>query len=209
MPRIPLLRNLRLATLCGVTMVSYADAWAQSAVTQLSLSAGSATDARGIRSNAVTAAPGVVLFPTSPFTLALSASGSRFETNDWQAGGDAGLSARTGEWAYGTLTLNALGSYARTSFNATFAVGEATPALEMRFGPVTAFGGARIASGRTTVRGTPPTGMSQASVVLASISRTSRGPVYGAQWLTARSARALPASSWSIARPARPSSSDD
>lgn len=182
---MPLTRLAALAPLAlaaGAVMVTCPPAWAQSALTQFSVVGGAATDARGIRSNAVTASPGLVLFPLSPVSVALSASGSRFAGSDWQAGADAGLSARTGERARATLTLNATGSYVRTSYRTTFSVGEATPALEMRFGPLTAFGGARIASGRTVVRGAPAIPSPQAPVVLTSVTRTSRGPVFGAQW---------------------------
>ena len=175
-------RHIRVIAIASATIVVCPPAWAQSVLTQFSVVGGAATDARGIRSNAVTASPGVVLFPLSPVSLALSASGSRFAGNDWQAGADAGLSARTAERAHAALTLNATGSYARTSYQTTFSVGEATPALEMRFGPVTAFGGARIASGRTVVRGAPAIPTPQAPVVLTSVTRTSRGPIFGAQW---------------------------
>lgn len=171
-----------LALVTGATIVTCPPASAQSALTQFSVTGGAATDARGIRSNAVTASPGLVLFPLSPVSIALSASGSRFGSNDWQAGADAGLSARSAERAHATLTLNASGSYAHTSYRTTFSVGEATPALEMRFGPLTTFGGARVASGRTVVRGAPAIPSPQAPVVLTSITRTSRGPVFGAQW---------------------------
>lgn len=175
-------RHIRVTAIAVAMLLACPPASAQTALTQFSVVGGAATDARGIRSNVVTAVPAVVLFPLSPVSVALSASGSRFAGNDWQAGADAGLSARTGERARGTLTLNATGSYTRTSYGTTFSVGEATPALEMRFGPLTAFGGARIASGRTVVRGAPATPSPQAPVVLTSVTRTSRGPVFGAQW---------------------------
>jgi len=182
MQDMALRRCVHVTMLLGATLLASRLAHAQSAVTQFSLGAGSATDARGIRSSTVTAAPGLVLFPSAPMSLALSASGSRFAGSDWQAGADAALAARTPEWNRGTLTLNATGSYARTSYRATFETGDATPALEMRFGPVTAFGGAHVASGRTIVRGTAAPGALQAPVVLTSITRTARGPVFGAQW---------------------------
>lgn len=175
-------RYIRVIGFTGATALTCPPAWAQSALAQFSLAGGAATDARGIRSNTVTASPGIVLFPWSPVSVALSASGTRFARSDWQAGGDAGISARTAERLRGTLTLNATGSYVHTSYRTTFSVGEATPALEMRFGPLTAFGGARIASGRTVVRGAPAIPTPQAPVVLTSITRTSRGPVFGAQW---------------------------
>lgn len=175
-------RLIRVTAFAGVPVLVCPPASAQSVLTQFSVAGGAATDARGIRSNTVTASPGVVLFPLSPVSVALSASGSRFAGNDWQAGVDAGLSARTAERAHSTLTLNASGGHTRTSYRTTFSVGEATPALEMRFGPLTAFGGARIASGRTIVRGVPAMPTPQAPVVLTSVTRTSRGPVFGAQW---------------------------
>lgn len=175
-------RHIRVTAIAGATMLASAPVSAQSALAQFSVAGGAATDARGIRSNTVTAAPGIVLWPLAPVNISLSASGSRFASSDWQAGADAGLSARSGEWARTTVTLNAASGYTRTSYRTTFSVGEAMPALEMRFGPLTAFGGARIASGRTVVRGAPAIPSPQVPVVLTSVTRTSRGPVFGAQW---------------------------
>jgi hypothetical protein len=175
-------RQIRVTAIVGTTLLLCPPAAAQSALTQFSVTGGAATDARGLRSNAVTASPAVVLWPLAPVSVALSASGSRFAGNDWQAGADASISARTAERWHGAFTLNAAGSLARTSYRTTFSVGEATPALEVRFGPLTAFGGARIATGRTVVRGAPAIPSPQAPVVLTSVTRTSRGPVFGAQW---------------------------
>ncbi len=155
---------------------------AQQVVTQFSAAAGSSTDARGIRSNTVTAAPGLVFFPQSRVSLALSASGSRFAGNAWQAGGSAGVSARSPERARTALTLNGGAEYVRTSYDFTFSTLDATPALEMRLGPVIAFGGAHVASARTAVRGAGAMATPQVPVVLTSITRSARGPVFGAQW---------------------------
>lgn len=175
-------RHIRVTAIAGATVLACPPASAQSALTQFSVTGGAATDARGVRSNAVTASPAVVLWPLSPVNVVLSAFGSRFAGNDWQAGADAGVSARTAERWRGTFTLNAAGSHTQTSYRTTFAVGEVTPALEMRLGPLTAFGGARVASGRTEVRGAPAIPSPQVPVVLTSVTRTSRGPVFGAQW---------------------------
>lgn len=173
---------IRVTAALAALLLAGASVHAQVAVTQLSIAGGTATDARGVRSTTVTASPGLVLYPGAPLSLALSASGSRFQESGWQAGGDASLSGRSAEWARTRLTLNASGGYARTSYRATFAVGEATPALETRLGPVTAFGGFRVATGQTTVRSAPAVGAPAPPVLLASVTRSSRGPVYGAQW---------------------------
>lgn len=173
--------SLVIVALVGVSIPACRAAWAQQVVTQFSIGAGSSTDARGLRSTTVSAAPGVVFFPLAPVNVSLSASGSRLQDDEWQAGADAGLSARTRERMRSSLTLNAAGSYVRTSYGATFSVGDVTPALEMHFGPITAFAGARLASGRTIMRGAR-TAAAPVPVTLTSITRTARGPVYGAQW---------------------------
>jgi len=182
MHAMPLVRRCRLLTLIAATSLAGRAMWAQPVSTQLGVTAGAGTDARGIHASTLTVTPGVVLFPRSPVTLALMANGTRFAGDAWQAGADALLSARSGEWTRLTLTMNAAGSYVRTSYRTTFAAGEAVPALELRLGQVTAFGGVRIASGRTDVRGTSLPGAVPAPVAFVSSTSTSRGPTFGAQW---------------------------
>ncbi|MHB1312164.1 MAG: glycogen-binding domain-containing protein [Gemmatimonadaceae bacterium] len=168
-----------MAVACAWSGVPRESLRAQAAVTQLAVTGGRMTDERGIRSDAVTLAPGVIFRPAGPVSLALSGNATRLDNSQWQAGGSAGLSARTAEWAHAALSLAGSGSVTRTSYGASFVVGDVTPAIEMRFGGLTVFGGAHVASGRTTMRAQPTTA---APVVLTSMTRTWRAPVYGAEW---------------------------
>jgi hypothetical protein len=168
-----------VVALCAWPGVPRETVRAQTAVAQVAVTGGRVTDERGIRSDAVTFAPGVVVWPHGPVSLTLSGNASRLDNSQWQAGGTAGVSGRTAERAHAALSFTGAGSATRASYGATFLVGDATPALEMRFGGVTMFGGAHVATGRTTMRAQPT---AATPVVLTSMTRTWRAPVYGAEW---------------------------
>ena len=72
---------------------------------QVALSAGSATDQRGVRSDAITLAPTFVFNLGSPATLVLGASSTRFQNGAWQLGGGTSLSARAPVAAGAQLSL--------------------------------------------------------------------------------------------------------
>ena len=69
----------------------------------------------------------------------------------------------------------------RSSFGATFTVSEAVPAVEWSVGALTAFGGARMAFGNTSVQNRMAV-QGSAADSLATLSRSSVGPVFGVQW---------------------------
>ncbi len=154
--------------------------------TQVGVVAGSVTDERGVISNAVSVMPTIVLSSDRRVGLWLSGTATRFESAGWSLGGSATVAARADVGKGAALSLNAGGGASRSSFGATFVVAEATPAVEWSLKSLTMFGGARVASGIVNVRVEP--GPSQPPVplpgrtTLVSVTRTSRGPVYGAVW---------------------------
>lgn len=148
---------LALATLCGAAM----PAAAQQVETRVALSAGSATDALGTRSSAVSLAPGLVLRGTGA-ALALGGEGVRFGAGGWALGANAGVDLRAPLPGSLALTLGAAASGTTTSFDARFLSAQAIPALEAHWGPVQLYGGARAAVGGTVMRvasGAPSSGL--------------------------------------------------
>lgn len=176
-------RAVAHATVCVLagTAMSLA-APAQRVSSRIATSAGVVTDERGVRANAVTLTPTVSLGTKRHFDATLSGSATQFERSAWQVGGTATVAARTGEFAGTTMTLNAGGGVSRTSYDVTFSVADATPAMEVARGRFMVFGGARVATGRTTVR-TANSSPLPGGTTLVSMTRTSRAPVVGGQWL--------------------------
>ena len=150
----------------------------------MSLGAGSATDQRGVRSNAVTIAPSVLLVPDPRFSASLGLSATQFASNVRALGGTGTLGTRLPLGSVLALTGSGTAAATRTSFNATYSSAELTPTLEATISAVTLFAGARIAGGRTTVRETAsipggPLGPPTAGARDVTSSRASTGPVFG------------------------------
>jgi hypothetical protein len=175
------------AVVVGVMVVQAApsgSAGAQIVRGEISVGGGVATDQRGVRSNAVTLAPAVLLAPDPRFSAMLAGSATQFESSVRAIGGTATLGTRLPLGSVFAATGSATGSVTRTSFNASYASVDLTPTLEATLASVTLFGGAHIASGNTSLRqatsgpggvlGAPSTGLRELS-----FSRTSAGPVFG------------------------------
>ena len=145
---------------------------------------GTATDQRGVRSNAVTIAPSVLFAPDPRFSAALAASATQFGSSARALGGTATLGTRLPVGSIVALAASAAGSATRTSFNATYSSLALTPTVEATVAGVTLFGGAHVASGASSVRqattspggvfGTPGSGARDITSA-----RTSAGPVFG------------------------------
>lgn len=166
---------------------------AQEVSSQVSVAAGSVTDERGIRSDAVTLAPSVTFTPGMLVSLGLAGSASRFADANWQLGASGTFAARTDAWNGAALSFNAGGGVSRSSYGATFALADVMPALEWSVGPLTGYGGAHLASGDTRLdHVAPPQGA--AANALSSIARTSAGAVYGLQWRLADGTNGVQAS---------------
>ena len=175
-------RNMIVAAaLLGIAAVSTNTA-AQSSQGQIAIGAGSATDERGVRADALTLAPSLLLAPGSNTSVVLGANVVRFANSTWQYGGSAALSTRATAGGGFAFALNASGSAAQASFDATFAQADATPALQWSTGPVTLIGGAHLASGYAAVStpsATPP--LIPPTTQLVSQSRSEFAPSYGGE----------------------------
>lgn len=171
-----------VASLVSLATVSRT-AESQSIVGQVAASAGSATDERGVRSDAVTLAPTVVFTPGVNSNFVLGASATRFANTAWQIGMGAAVNARTPSTAGFALVFNGSGNAAQASFNATFAQADATPSLQFSAGPLTLIGGAHAATGYTAVstESQSASPVLPAATQLVSQTRTSFAPSYGGE----------------------------
>jgi hypothetical protein len=175
----------RRAVLVTLALAAAPIAAAQQIQGTLSLGGGTATDQRGVHSSAATISPSLLIVPDPRFSVGLSGTATRFQNQDWSAGGAASAGMRL---PFGDgLALAASAAYGGTkaSFGATYSTGEATPTLEATVSRLTLFGGAHLARGEssltqsTTTPGGPFTPPVLGSSTV-SITRTSTGPVYGA-----------------------------
>ena len=174
--------------LSATALLLAAPLYAQQAA--ISVGAGTGTDQLGGRSSAVTVAPSLSFAKSDVMTFTIGANVTRF-AQLWSFGGGASLSDRipiAGPVAF-TLDGNANASSLSTQSIATFASGEILPALQLDAGPLTLFGGARLAAGYHSqiIQNTPM------SPFVASMPRTdarsvsAMGPTLGATLLAAHS----------------------
>jgi len=151
---------------------------------EIAVNGGVATDQRGLRSNAFTLAPFVLIAPDPRFSAALGGSVTQFASNVRAVGGSATVGTRLPLGSALAIAGSATGAATRTSFNASYASVDLTPTLEATLAGVTLFAGAHVASGTTSMRQatTTPGGLLGAptnTVQDLSFSRTSAGPVFG------------------------------
>jgi hypothetical protein len=156
---------------------------AQQSSAQIAIAGGTATDQRGIRSNALSIAPNISFAPNSRVLLELGAVATRFATETWSLGVGGSFSGRDPIGSNGALTLNASTNASRlqSASVASFVQGDLTPALELRVRQLTLFGGARVAGGFTsesTRQSTLPVGSPRSSSVTST--RSGAGPLFGA-----------------------------
>ena len=157
---------------------------AQQLQSALSLGGGTATDQRGVRSSAATISPSLLIVPDPRFSVGLAGTATRFQSEDWSAGGTASAGARLP--LGGGLAVAASAAYGatKTSFGATYLTSEATPTLEASVSRLTLFGGAHLARGEssvteeTTTPGGPLNPATPGSRTVSTL-RSSTGPVYG------------------------------
>jgi Glycogen recognition site of AMP-activated protein kinase len=175
----------RPAALVALALAVAPIAAAQQIQGTLSLGGGTATDQRGVRSSAATISPSLLIVPDPRFSAGLSGTATRFQNQDWSAGGTASAGMRLPLGSGLALAASAAYGATKASFGATYNTGEATPTLEATVSRLTLFGGAHLARGEssltqaTTTPGGPftPPGLGSSTV---SVVRTSTGPVYGA-----------------------------
>lgn len=172
------------ATLLSLAL-PFAPGGAQQARSSIAVSGGVATDQRGVRSSAMSLAPSLTLQDTRS-ALHLGGSATRFATAVWSLGATGALATRAPVGDHAAFTLDASASGARLTGGAsgTFASAELLPALELRAGILTLFGGGRAAAGRATqpalTSGTAPLfgGPTRPSDV--AITAAGAGPLFGA-----------------------------
>ena len=152
-----------------------------SAQGQVGITAGGATDQRGVHASALTVAPSITFAPSGTSAFTLGVSGTQYQGGAWTVGANAALDERASLGGGAAFSLGAAGSIARASFDATFGTVEATPAIELGLGVLTLFGGAHAAAGFTTVQ-RPASGLPFVGVPsFATASRSFVAPVFGAR----------------------------
>src|SRR5690348_7753239 len=119
----------------------------QAPIARLSVSGGALTDTRGVRAGAVSASPLVILSPSRELALVLGASGTRFTTGTWTAGGTGGLVVRAPITPQATLALDAGAGATATSYHARYLSAQSLPSLELRTGALTVSAGVHAAWG--------------------------------------------------------------
>jgi hypothetical protein len=154
---------------------------AQTVTSQVAVGGGSATDERGVHSTAVTVSPTMMIAAGTSASLALGASGTRYDDDAWQLGGGAAFAARAPIASGFAFTANADANAVRTSFDATLATAGVLPALEWSYRAFTLFGGAHLASGSTSTSAPQAQLLLPGQTALVSTSRSMTGSVYGGQ----------------------------
>lgn len=163
------------------TLLAISDARAQTPTASLALTGGVATDQRGVRSNAVTAAP-ELRFDGARSVVSLGGSATRFATEVWSLGGAGAIARRDPLGRFAALTFNASANMATLGGGATgtYVEAGAIPALELNVQRLTLFGGARVAHGSAPVTTATPAFPFPASNSTRSESRAGAGPLFGA-----------------------------
>ena len=160
---------------------------AQQAQGAISLIGGSATDVMGVTSRAVTLAPSLSVAPDPRLVLGVDASATRYDNQQWSLGAGATGATRAPLGRFAALTLNAGLTGGTTSYDFSYATAGALPAIEVSAGPISAFGGARVAMATTRSAATAavPAGPFRTTPIpsqsLASTSRSSDGAILGAR----------------------------
>ena len=154
----------------------------------VSITGGSATDARGVTSRAVTVVPSLTIVPESRAAFTVNGNATRFDNQQWAAGGGISAALRAPLGRFAALTLDGGVDATTTSFDFSYYTASTIPALEAYAGPVTAYVGAHggLASTSATLETQTPGGgglfggspVTSRSRVTAS--RTMRGALFGA-----------------------------
>ena len=169
-----------MPVVCIATLAS--SAGAQSV--QLTVAGGTATDTRGITSQAVTIAPSA-LFTGAATRLHLGASATRFAESAWSLGGSASAGVRIPLASRLALTADGSGGMVSTSYDTRLSTFEVVPALELSLGSATLFAGARGSGGATTIRREATAGGLFGRPIVqrdTTFSRTLIGALYGASF---------------------------
>ena len=170
----------RTAMIAALNLVVTATLCGQAPIARVTVSGGALTDTRGVRAGAVTASPLVILSPARELAIVLSASGTRFTTGTWAAGGTGGLVIRAPIAPHATLAIDAGAGGTVTSYHARYLSAQSVPALELHTGPLAVSGGLHAAWGSVSQYGSAPSPFGSAPATATS-SRTALGPVVAAR----------------------------
>ncbi|HSE50748.1 MAG TPA: glycogen-binding domain-containing protein [Gemmatimonadales bacterium] len=165
-------------TLCALTLLA-APLSAQPSMVRLTLGGGTATDLRGIRSGSWQIAPSATLFPLSNLRLLIGGRGTRYTSREWSVAGEASVDGRVALAGPVALALAAGADLTRASYGATYLQADALPSLQVRSGPVTLWGGARVAGARTSVDQSPDSPVPLPSGDQSLRTRSTIGPAFG------------------------------
>ena len=152
----------------------------------VAITGGSATDARGVTSRAVTLVPSLTIVPDSRAAFTVNGNATRFDNQQWAAGGGVSAALRAPLGTFAALTLDGGGDATTTSFNFSYFTASAIPALEAYAGPVTAYVGAHgaLATTSATLETQTPGGLFGGNPVTSqsrvTASRTLQGALFGA-----------------------------
>ena len=167
MRRTVIIAALNLAV-CGT-------AAGQAPIARVTVSGGALTDTRGVRAGAFSASPLVILSPARELAIVLGASGTRYTTGTWAAGGSGGVVVRAPIAPHATLALDAGAGATVTSYRTRYLSAQSLPSLELRAGVLSISGGVHAAWGSVSAEGTAaPLG---SAPVTPTSSRTALGPV--------------------------------
>lgn len=169
---------IHTGSLCALILLA-APLAAQSPMVRLTLGGGTATDLRGFRSGSWQIAPAVTLFPLSSFRLLVGGRGTRFAGREWSVAGEAAVDGQLPLGGPVALALAAGVDLTRASYGATYLQADALPSLQVRSGPVTLWGGARVAGARTSVDPSPDSPVPLPSGDLSLRVRSTIGPAFG------------------------------
>lgn len=148
----------------------------------LAIVGGRSTDVRGVRSSAITVAPGISIASGSRSTLFLGATGTRFENEAWSVGANAALAARNPLGGGFGLGLNTAGSATATSYDASFVYADVTPTLDWSWKSLTLFGGGKGAVAVTNISRVPAGGIFPPfGSDVESVTRSYVSPTFGAR----------------------------
>jgi hypothetical protein len=157
----------------------------QQTQSSVSVTGGSATDVLGVTSRALTVAPTFSISGDPRALFTLDASATRFDNQQWSLGGGLSSAFRTAVASHAALTLNANAAATTTSYDFSYETAGVLPALELGFGPVTAFAGGRLVAANVTTAGSSvmrsgPFGSGPLSSSGSNtVTRTGRGLLFG------------------------------
>lgn len=149
----------------------------------LTLGAGNATDALGVRSAAVVVAPGVALHASPTLVFSVNGDFTRFTNDQWSVGGTGGVSGRARVAGPIAVAASANAGVTQTAHHARYMSTELLPTVEVTHERVTLFTGVRAAWGGMRLEESAPARplpIGTPATTRVSTSASLRAALYGA-----------------------------